>query len=243
MERYKLEELYNSHNDFTTELTDAITTFNAPFLMGKNVSTYSETISFIGCAIYGYFYNDLVAYTGEDLEDITDIFIRRLSYDVAVKLPYWDKKYQQIKQLLTTDDLSLLQTSKMTSSSKDQTDSAGGTLQKTATTPTGVSTGTAEDTIYIQLDKDSDFPESSSSNEIETNGFADKYTNAQQKFANATKVLGERSGEILREGSIDDLLKVLEKLPSSFADEVTRDLQKHFIFDYDGEERGIYDDN
>ena len=44
----------------------------------------------------------------------------------------------------------------------------------------------------------------------------------------------------MREGSIDELLKVLEKLPSSFADEVSIALQKHFIFDYEGEMLGIY---
>ena len=38
----------------------------------------------------------------------------------------------------------------------------------------------------------------------------------------------------------DDKLKVLEKLPASFGDEVTKAVQKHFIFDYDGEMLGIY---
>lgn len=215
-------------------------------LMGLGQTHLDDLLTFISLVIYNYYSNDLIAYPSENdyyqagKQDAQCGLMMRMCYDIAVKLPYWYKKYNYIKKLLTTEDLSLLQTSKMTSSSKDQIDSTGGTLQKTATTPTGVSTDGAEDTIYINLFKDSDFPESSSTSEVETSGFADKYSNAQQKFANATKVLGERSGEILREGSIDNLLKVLEKLPSSFADEVTKEVQKHFIFDYEGEEKGIY---
>lgn len=70
-------------------------------------------------------------------------------------------------------------------------------------------------------------------NEIDTTGFVDKYTNAQQKYANASRVVGERSGEILREGSVDELLKILEKLPSSFGDEINKELSKHFLFVYE----------
>ena len=141
-----------------------------------------------------------------------------------------------MKKLLTTEDFSLLQTSKMTSSSSDTTKSAGGTLQKTATTPTGVSASGSTDSINIDIKSGT----SDGDNDVETNGFADKYSNAQQKFANAVRSEGQRSGEILREGSIDELLKVLEKLPSSFANEINIALQKHFIFDYEGEMKGYY---
>ena len=148
------------------------------------------------------------------------------------------KKYAQIKTLLTTDDLSLLQTSKVTSSSTDNTNSASGTLQKTATTPTGVSTEGSTDSFTLEIEQDGTGTDAS----VETDGFADKYTNAQQKFANASRIEGSRSGSITREGSIDELLNVLEKLPSSFANEITKAVQKHFIFDYDGEMKGVYDE-
>ena len=175
---------------------------------------------------------------GETDSEVYGTFSNRLCYDIAVKLPYWYRKYNYVKKLLTDTDFSLLQTSKMTSSSTDKTDSASGTLQKTATTPTGVSVGTADDDISITMTEGENITE----NTIATTGFADKYTNAQQKFANAGSVKGERSGEVLREGSIDELINVLEKLPSSFANEISIALQKHFIFDYDGEERGIYNE-
>lgn len=234
MERYTLSELYANRLLFNTQLNTALLD-KSSMIMGIDLSQSSELISFISSAIYGYFYDDLVAYTGDN---IAGDFINRLSYDVAVKLPYWKKKYAQIKTLLTTDDLSLLQTSKVTSSSTDNTNSASGTLQKTATTPTGVSAGGDSDSFEIGIDKGED----SDTSEVITNGFADKYTNAQQKFANASKIEGSRSGNITREGSIDELLNVLEKLPSSFANEITKALQKHFIFDYDGEMKGVYDE-
>ena len=238
MERYKLNELYTLQQ-FSTQVESSLSAISG-LAMGITTQQRSEVVGFVASAIYGYFYDDLVAYEGEDEEDVKSYFTSRLGYDIAVKMPYWYRKYNYIKKLLTDSDLSLFQTSKVASSSRDNTASASGTLQKTATTPTGVSTSGVIDNIDITNTIDSN---KDSTAEVETDTFADKYTNAQQKFTSANNVKGERSGEILREGSIDDLLKVLEKLPSSFADEVNRDLQKHFIFDYDGEERGIYDDN
>lgn len=237
MERYKLNELYTLQQ-FSTQVESSLSAISG-LAMGITTQQRSEVVGFVASAIYGYFYDDLVAYEGEDEDDVKSYFTTRLGYDIAVKMPYWYRKYNYIKKLLTDSDLSLFQTSKVSSSSSDLSKSASGTLQKTATTPTGVSTGTDSDAIEITID---DASETETDAGILTEGFADKYTNAQQKFANAGRVEGERSGLITREGSIDELIKVLEKLPSSFADEVTREVGKHFIFDYEGEERGYYNE-
>lgn len=230
----------NEDNPLTAFRTDLAGHIRSDMTMGVMSKTdIAEVITFLANVIFGYFYSDLLAYDIDEdyqLEDYS-VFLNRLGYDVSIKLPYWYRKYNYVKKLLTDADFTLLQTSKMTSSSNDTTRSAGGTLQKTATTPTGVSADSSTDEIDITIGSG----EHAGEYEIDTVGFVDKYTNAQQKFANATNVEGERSGEILREGSIDELLKVLEKLPSSFADEVSIALQKHFIFDYDGEMLGIYD--
>lgn len=235
MERYKLSELF-TYSTLSQSLLTCYSAYGSNIVMDLTSAQYSPIITFIASMIYGYFYDDLVAYEGEDTDEVKDIFSKRISYDVSVKLPYWFKKYNQIKKLLTTEDLSLLQTSKVVSSSNDHTTSASGSLQKTATTPTGVTTGTETDSIEIYNDTTDD------THEITTDGFADKYSNAQQKFSNASNIKGERSGTITREGSIDDLLNILEKLPSSFGDEITRELAHHFIFDYEGEERGYYNE-
>lgn len=237
--RYTLEELFPTNAGFTTAFGNLINGSQEKYNMltfGLTTPKLAPVIAFIGNAIYGYFHSDLVAYEGEDDTEVANIFVDRLAYDVAVKMAYWVKKYNMIKKLLTTEDISLLQTSKVTSSSSDATHSAGGTLQKGATTPTGVTAETSPDEININMDDN----EGTRENSVETNGFVDKYTNHQQKFVNASEVKGEREGEILREGSIDELLNILEKLPASFSDEITKALQKHFIFDYDGEERGLY---
>ena len=234
--RYKLEQLFDDGSNLTTYIKGGL---NTSMSFGFTATQLSDVLTFVGNVIFGYFYEDLIIYDGEDADEVTATFVTRLCNDINIKIPYWYRKYNYVKKLLTDSDFNLLQTSKMTSSSSDTTKTAGGSLQKTATTPTGVSVGTAEDSIDIEISEVSD---NNSISNITTTGFADKYTNAQQKFANAGRVEGERSGEIMREGSVDELLKVLEKLPSSFADEVSIALQKHFIFDYDGEERGIYNE-
>ena len=241
--RYTLGHFYsNEENPVTAFIGDLTSHVRTDMAMGVTTKTnYSELITFIGNVIYGYFYQDLVAYEIDPDQQIEDfsVFLNRVGYDISLRLPYWYRKYTQIKKLLTDDDFDLLQTSKMTSSSTDRTKSAGGSLQKIATTPTGVSADSSTDEIDIEIGEGTDEGE----NTIDTTGFVDKYTNTQQKYANASDIKGSRSGEIMREGSVDDLLKVIEKLPATFGDEISVVLQKHFIFDYDGEERGYYETN
>lgn len=239
MERYKLKDLFENTTAFDSIVRTLLSGSSSPYkpmLMGMNITQANSITPFITATIFGYFQNDLVAYEGETLSDVRNKFLARFVYDIAIKYPYWYRKYYAIKDLLTTEDMSLLQTSKVTSSSTDETNSAGGSLQKGATTPTGVTSETSPDEINIEFGSG----ETEGDHSVETNGFVDKYTNHQQKFVNANQIKGSRSGEILREGSVEDLLKVLEKLPASFCDEISKYLQKHFIFDYEGEERGLY---
>lgn len=231
---FKLEELY-TRQEFQSAVS---TNLDANLFMGKTLQQYEEVLNFASSIIYAYFFDDYVAYKGLDEVEVKDVFVKRLSYDIGVKLPYWYRKYNYVKMLLTDAEFSLLQTSKVTSSSSDDTQSASGSLQKGATTPTGVSTGTATDGINITIGSGTTEGE----NDITTEGFVDKYTNYQQKYANANRVKGSRSGNISREGSVDDLLNVLEKLPASLGDEIAIYLQKHFIFDYDGVRKGYYDE-
>lgn len=227
MERYILDDVYDVPSDMVSDIKLTLT--GSAYLMGKSITTYDDILLFICTALIGYFYDDVIAYNGETLNDVRATFLRRVTNDIGIKLPYYYKKYNYIKKLLTTEELSLLQTSKMTSSSSDATDTASGTLQKTATTPTGVSAEGSEDSFDIAIDSDGQ----TANTQVETTGFADKYSNAQQKFATAGKVNSQREGEILREGSIEELVNVLEKLPSSFANEINKDFAHHFIFDYE----------
>ena len=237
---YTLAQYYGSEETpVNAFVNDIKTRVNTSMTFGKTSTNLSELITFIGNVIYGYFYDSPIAYKVDEDEIPEDfsVFLSRLCYDINLHTPYWFKKYEYVKKLLTTNDFSLLQTSKMTSSSTDNTKSAGGSLQKIATTPTGVSADSSTDEIDITIGEGTDEGE----NTIDTTGFVDKYTNTQQKYANASEVKGARSGEVMREGSIKDLLDVLEKLPATFGDEISIVLQKHFIFDYDGLERGYYD--
>lgn len=228
MSRYKLNELYNNSVAFSQAFTTKL--YNV-MNMGISNSNITSFAGYISSVVYGYFFDDVVAYSGEDTTEVKSIFIERFSYDILVNIAYWYRKYNEIKNLLTNQDINLMQSSKVTSSSQDSTKSASGSLQKTATTPTGVTADTSTDEIDITIGQDTHDGE----NVIDTTGFVDKYTNAQQKYANAGRVEGERSGTITREGSYEDLVNLLEKLPANFADEISEKLAKHFIFDYEHE--------
>lgn len=234
MKRYTLQELYEP-----AELKSALETkVSACGLMLSTQYASSVYSSFISNAIYNAFYEDEVNYVSgsEDEEtavsEIKEKFINRMGYDIAVKFPYWKTKYDYIMKLLDPSEINLLQSSKMISSSNERVDNAGGTLQKSATTPTGVSSELAGDELNIETTSSEGEGTQSLDVEVSGSGFVDKYTNYQGKTNTASKSSAQRSGTILREGSVDELLNVLEKLPSSFADEVTREVCKHFVFVY-----------
>lgn len=237
MKRYDLNILYETYEEFYNALNDSVASANLMFANQYSESVYS---TFIASAIYNAFFSDEVLYPSFNsdnetaMTEIKEIFMKRLGYDVAVQFPYWKRKYDYVVKLLSDDDLSLLQTSKMTSSSQERVDNAGGVLQKSANTPTGVSLTPTDDTINIETEKTGDVDDTAQTTEskVETTGFVDKYTNYQGKTSTASKTSGSRQGEVLREGSIKELLDVLEKLPSSFADEITKKVSKHFNIVY-----------
>lgn len=219
----KLSQLYVSSSAFATAMSTQLLTNSAiysPFVSSP-VSASFEL--FIFTSIYNYYYDDIVAY--EDSDD----FVNRLAYDVAVKYGYWYKKFTYIQDLFR--ELDLMQSSKMTSSSNDKTSSVGGTLQKTANTPTGVTTESDNVINLSMYDTSSDETESSETLAVTTD-YVDKYTNYEGKVHSSAIAKGERSATIERQGDIETLLRVLEKLPSSFADEITKYVSKHFIQDY-----------
>lgn len=224
MERYELQELYSTADLFKSALETSVTSMGLMLSSSYANSVYSTFISY---AIYKYFYEDKVHYEGEDADEVKAQFIQRLGYDVAVKFPYWKTKYDYILKLFTPTELSLLQSSKMISESHEDVKSAGGVIQKSASTPTGVNTGNyTGDSMEISAVEDAQTKTLDVG--VVTDSFAEKYTNYQGKTSTGSKTSGDRNGEVLREGSIEDLLKILEKLPSSFADEITKECSKHF---------------
>lgn len=227
MERYNLDVLYTTLQEFKDALDTSVN--GQGITMGMTYGGVYAT--FIASAIYNYFYDDKVHYEGETSEDVKATFMKRLGYDVAVKFPYWKVKYDYILKLFTEDEISLLQSSKMISSSQEDVKSAGGVIQKTANTPTGVNqTSEPGDSMTINATEDAQTGEVEV--EVSSDSFTNKYTNYQGKTTTGSKTSGSRSGEVLREGSIDELLKILEKLPASFTDEITKEVSKHFELVY-----------
>ena len=228
---YTLEELY-TQTQFNNDVLNYLNTNGSPFLLGESVDT--TFVNYLCASIYNYFYEDYVAYSGEDETEVNDIFINRLGYDIAIRYPYWKRRYAYLKALYD-GTLDLLRTSKVDSSSSDKTDSVGGSLSKSASTPSGVTTTTTPDTITITRDDDSE------EHSVDTDGFVDKYTNYQGKTATANNIVGERQGSIERTGSIKEGFDALDRMSYTLPDEIAKAVSKHFIFDYAREDLYIED--
>lgn len=239
MERYKLNELFTTLDSFKNGVCSYVV---ATGLMNSSEFITSNPVAVFICnAIYNYYFDDYIKYTGGVEEyDVPIMFLTRMCYDIAVKYPYWKRKYEEIQKMFSIEETNLLQTSRMKSTSQENIDSAGGVVQKSASTPTGVNTSTdTGDDIDISAESnyttDDEEPTSHTGTlevSVGSSSFADKYTNYQGKTTTGSKTSGNRSGDVLREGSPLDLIKVLEKMPSSFADEITREVSKHFEIVY-----------
>ena len=224
-DKYTLKETYSTIVLFNTALTTSVIRAG---LMFSSEYASSPLSSLISNAIYNYFYDDNLKYYGDEITDVRDNFIQRIGYDIAVKFPYWKTKYNYILKLFTADQLNLLQTSRMISESHEDVKSAGGVIQKSASTPTGVSATSSGDNLEITTTPSSTTTSETLDVDVGSDSFADKYTNYQGKTATGSKTQGDRSGDVMREGSIKELLEVLEKLPSSFTDEILKEVSKHF---------------
>lgn len=223
-EKYTLKDLYNTLLSFKTALDTGVASQGLMFSTDYNNSPIGTLIA---NSIYNYFYDDYVKYYGDNA---STNFMNRLSYDIAVKFPYWKTKYNYILKLFTPDQLNLLQTSRMISESHEDVKSAGGVIQKSANTPTAVNTSSTStgDNLEITTTPSSTTTSETLEVDVGSDSFADKYTNYQGKTTTGSKTQGDRSGDVMREGSIKELLEVLEKLPSSFTDEILKEVSKHF---------------
>lgn len=230
--RYTLHELYD---DVSELFTDLKTYIRSAIIYPNTLANDDVTLLYISNVVYNEFYDDEIAYEGDDFADTKSIFLKRISYEISIKYNYWKKKYEYVNKLLTENEISLLQSSKMVSSSKGRITNAGGTMQKSASTPTGVSTTNNGDDLQVST-KDAHVTGSSYdmtySSSVTSTSFVDKYTNFQGKTNSSSVADEDRNATIFREVSIEELLRVLEKLPASFGDEVTKYLAHNFMFVY-----------
>lgn len=218
-----------------SELLTAFQTFLAtnPDLYLLPTSTITEKFaSYVIGLIYHEYEDDRIAYTS------FDDFKKRLFFDLTCSLPFILRKFNEYVSLLnisTTPSLNV--SSSMHSQSNEDGHNASGYLQKTASTPTGVSTGTTEDEITITSSKTNNV----ANNSVDTNGFVDKYTNFQGKTTSASSINNEKITDIERKGSTKDLLENLKKLEYELHNEVLGIASKHFLTLYEDEyEEYIY---
>jgi hypothetical protein len=210
-----------------SELVDLYDSF-----LGENSDLYllpmgtitTKFVSYVMTLIYLEFEDDRIAYTS------FDDFKKRLFFDLTCSMPFILRKYNEYLNLLNTSTTpSLNVSSSMHSQSNEDGHNASGFLQKTASTPTGVSTGTTEDVITIDTSKQSGSAKAS----IETDGFVDKYTNFQGKSASSSSINNEKITDIERKGSTKDLLDNIKRLEFELHNEILGIASKHFLVLYE----------
>lgn len=218
----ELQDIYEDEDAFISMLNTKKTQYSK---IANEVGDLPVSfINYIGSLIYNHYDDSIIAYGQKD------IFEKRLCLELFRQLPYLVTKYNAMKYLSQLDLDKMLQTSKTTSKSNESGINGSTMMQKTASTPTGVSATPVSTTQEVDLQKDEttgvvtlDTP---------TDDFVDKYTNFQGKTSGVRKSDIDRNNEISRQGSYKDLIELYNKIPNGFYDEILSISGKHFIFVY-----------
>ena len=171
--------------------------------------------------IYREYSTDRLAYEDKD------VFLKRVCNSIANKLNKWylQKKIQE--DLISNATLdNFISNGGTTSNTSENASTGSAVIQKSASTPTGISHNAQSETIDVELSHEEE--QDKTSMEI-TDGYADKYTNFVGKTNGLHRNEVERDTEIQRKSNYGLALEILEKIPYSYINEVLTEVSQHFI--------------
>ena len=218
----ELKDIYDDENDFIDMLNAKKTQYSK--ITNEVGDLPSTFIGYIGSLIYNHYEDSIIAYAQQS------VFEKRLCLELFRQLPYLVVKYNAMKYLSQLDLDKMLQTSKASSNTTEVGINGSTMMQKSASTPTGVSATPVSTSQELTLTEDAQTGKVTMTSP--TGDFVDKYTNFQGKTSGVRKSDIDRTNVITRQGSYKDLIDLYNKIPNGFYDEVLSISGKHFIFVY-----------
>ena len=221
-----LDDYFESKNEFMTFIENEMDITNIDFISEDESEDGVQNkirlmVYTLASPIYDEYKSDLVAY-----KDV-HTFGYRLLNSIIRKVNKWviERKIQE--DLISNATLEKFISNGGTHSETSENAQTGSAvIQKSASTPTGITHNASQEDIEIHLDNNS---EDKLTDLSVTDGYEDKYTNFVGKTNGLHRNEVDRDTDIKRTSNYGLALEILDKIPYSFISDVLREVSQHFI--------------
>lgn len=222
-EDYPVLEDEFSKSEFADEMSSKLTNYNLSFLSSDTTLVNKIKALALGFAspIYDEYHSDSLAYLD------SDTFLDRMLNSLVRKINRWFIQKKIEEDLIDNATLENFISNGGTHSVTSEDGTTGSAvIQKSASTPTGISHNAQSETMDIELSHN----EQTDATSIEvTDGYQDKYTNFVGKTNGLHRNEVDRDTNITRTSNYGLSLEILEKIPYSYINDVLKEVSQHFI--------------
>ena len=219
----KLEDVYQTNTDFSNAISTKLSTYSFGWLTSDAtlLTKLKALIVSVTYPIYDEYYDDSIGY----LESET--FENRLLNTLARKIGRWYLQHNIEEDLMLNASLEkFISNGGTKSNTKEDASMGSAVIQKSASTPTGITHSTSSEDIDVELSHSS---ATDTTSMAVTDGYEDKYTNFVGKTDGLHRNEVERDTDISRTSNYGLAMEVLSKIDYSFINDVLREVSQHFI--------------
>lgn len=219
----ELEDVYADETSFYNAIATELVTYNLGFITSTSadVTKLKTFIGLFAYPIYKEYHSDRIAYESDTT------FMERLINTLSRKVGKWYLQHKIDEGLINNATLEKFIINGGTHSETEENASTGSSvIQKSASTPTGITHSTDGDTIDLTLTHTAgtDITEL-----VVDDGYEDKYTNFVGKTSGNHRNEVDRETDISRTSNYGLAMEILDKIPYSYINEVLSEVSVHFI--------------
>ena len=222
-EDYPVMEKMWSKQEFVNVVSTKVTDYNLNWLTSDTILANKIKLLVVAFAnpIYDEYHSDSLAYLD------SDTFVDRVINSIVRKVNRWYIQNKIEEGLIDNASLEKFISNGGTHSlTKEDGSTGSAVIQKSASTPTGISHNVSEEDINVGLSHD-DVTDNTS---MKVNdGYEDKYTNFVGKTNGLHRNEVERDSDITRTSNYGLSLEIIDKIPYSYISSVLNEVSLHFI--------------
>lgn len=222
-EDYPVMEEEWTKQEFVDVVSTKVTGYNLNWLTSDTELTNKIRLLVIAFAnpIYDEYHTDSLGYLD------TDTFVDRIINSIVRKVNRWYIQNKIEEGLIDNATLEKFISNGGTHSETKEDGSTGSAvIQKSASTPTGISHDVSEEDIDVELSHNDVTDKTSMKVD---DGYEDKYTNFVGKTNGLHRNEVERDTDISRTSNYGLSLEIIDKIPYSYISSVLTEVSLHFI--------------
>lgn len=212
-----------TNQEFVNAISTKVSDYNLNWLTSDTILANKIKLLVVAFAnpIYDEYHSDSLAYLD------SNTFIDRIINSIVRKVNRWYIQNKIEEGLIDNASLEKFISNGGTHSvTKEDGSTGSAVIQKSASTPTGISHNVSEEDINVGLSHD-DVTDNTS---MKVNdGYQDKYTNFVGKTNGLHRNEVERDSDISRTSNYGLSLEIIDKIPYSYISSVLNEVSIHFI--------------